>query len=139
MKLEILIFYFFSFCTRIYAQDYVKNDIEHSFGYVSPELDMRSNTMIPSKYIVMLNVSDNERKYYASLSRTGWLKLLKQSDSDYGTNLVLYFFTEKDAILILDKHREAWLRTSKNDDLDYWSNYLKCNIRELKNAIDVVR
>lgn len=56
-----------------------------------------------------------------------WRHHLRDQNTGYVTNWILYAFTGRDASLIKDVSQADWRRYDRKDDLKYWMRYLGKN------------
>jgi hypothetical protein len=86
-----------------------------------------TNTIIPSKYFIRVDLTNKQRRLLKYFSKEDWIKLLKDSKSDWAANLILYDITKKDALLFntVLKTRNDWKTSAKEKDINYWKQHLK--------------
>jgi hypothetical protein len=108
-----------SFENRLFSNDSIRYDLI----YVSPSVVTNDRGKI-ARYHVRLQMSKDERTYFLKKDTTFWLNRLCNENSDWATNLVLYYLFDRDAshFIIFDK-RIKWLKIKKNEILD-WKKFL---------------
>jgi hypothetical protein len=70
------------------------------------------------------------RNYLLERDTIFWLERLRNENSDWATNLILYYLYDKDASqLIIFNVRKKWLRI-KEDDIKYWKKFLSTSSKK---------
>lgn len=84
-------------------------------------------TVIPSKYLIQVELNDATKARLRKLKKQQWVALLNNETYDWAANLLLYDLFERDAIPyhVLVKDRNTWLEKLKTEEIAYWSTYLK--------------
>lgn len=76
----------------------------------------------------MLNSLDSVGKLLIKdIKKDQWLSLLRNDDSDWAANIILYSWYKKRAAIFGSavKTRQDWIEKSRKDDLNYWESFLK--------------
>lgn len=61
-----------------------------------------------------------------SLTKTEWLNLLNNSQTDWVTNLTLYqYYKKAGGIFRYTKTRDQWIVKGRDTDIGFWKYYLK--------------
>jgi hypothetical protein len=58
-----------------------------------------SNNIVPSKFLIRVDLNDKQQKKVKTLAKEGWMKLLKDIHINWAANLILYNMYERDAFL----------------------------------------
>ncbi len=107
------------------------DSLKVSFGRVLgkiEEKDVNGNwQMEPTRYIVKIEFPDVYKSEVNTWSRQEWLRNLRTETSDFSTNLILYWITQKDATLLKERMPLGWRKHGKAQDIRYWKRYLKRN------------
>jgi len=74
-------------------------------------------------------MSKQHREYLVTRDTAFWLKHLCDENSDWASNLILYYLFDKDAskFIIYDR-RKKWLKIKK-EDVEYWKKFLSSRQR----------
>ena len=105
---------------------WVNNGLKYDIGYVGINY-INDTIIVPSKYIILIDLKDEQKSELNSLTVKDWIELLNDEKTDFMANLMLYSIFEKDAIYFLDLSVEQWKEFFKREDIDYWSQYLIAN------------
>ena len=130
MKVLIIILFTVSFSMSVYAQNIgMDNDsVDYLIEYVSIELDEEEDNVItPSKYVVVIDLTETQKEGIKKLSYKDWERLLTDINTDFVSNLLLYSLFERDATLLDGLNRDEWLKCCKSDDIHYWLKFLTQN------------
>jgi hypothetical protein len=86
-----------------------------------------TNNIVPSKYLIRVDLNEKQQKEVKILTKEDWMKLLKGIHTDWAANLILYYMYERDAFLYYSfiNNKERWRLTEKKNDIQYWSEHLK--------------
>ncbi len=97
-----------------------------SFTIYRYGMDFTAETKPKSTMVIETNIKDSALwKRIKLFNAEQWLCLLKNHESDWAANLILYQLFEKDAILFSQiKKREDWLGFRKEEDFAYWKAFL---------------
>jgi hypothetical protein len=107
----------------------LNNDsIDYSIEYVSIKMEEEEGIITPSKYVVVVELTDSEKEYLKTFSNEKWLILLNDGQSDFATNLLLYSFLEKDATLLLNINKEGWRQSNKEEDISCWRSFIEKSV-----------
>ncbi len=102
-----------------------------SFGRVLgkiEEKDINGKWQIePTSYIVKIEFPDVYKSEVNTWSRQEWLRNLRTETSDFSTNLILYWITQRDATLLKERMPSGWRKHGKAQDIRYWKQYLRRN------------
>jgi hypothetical protein len=97
--------------------------LKYNFALVS------CDTCVPISNIgwrVMVELNEKEEKIVKNLNRATWIRLLKNIETDWSANLMLYYIYNRDAILLKqNKDIIVWKKYAKADDLEHWNTVLK--------------
>lgn len=131
MKKLAFLFFTLIVLNNLFGQtinSFIYNDsIHYRFGYVGMKF-IDDKTIEPSKYIVVINLSKNEKERVVALKKNDWLKLLSNSKTDWAANLLLYNLYKRNAIeyYVNIKNRNIWiLLNKKKEEIRYWKKMLK--------------
>lgn len=104
----------------------INDSIKYKILLIGPTI-LPDEKYQPTKQIVLINLSDEEKNYYQTLSINEWVKLLSDTKTDWATNLILYWLFEKEASkLKLGKNK--WKKIYKAKEIDVWKSFLVDNI-----------
>lgn len=127
MKALIIILFTVLFSMNMYTQSFIDNDsIVYSMEYKSVEYEGDS-IINPSEYIVVIDLTKEQKEEILKLSNTDWQNLLEDKNTDFAANLLLYCFFKKDATLLEGVSRDEWLKCCKSSDISYWKKFLTNN------------
>ena len=70
------------------------DSLKYNFGRVSMKM-INMNEVIPSKYIVVVDLDDEQALILKNITKNTWLKLLKDTTTDWASNLLLYHLKKK--------------------------------------------
>jgi hypothetical protein len=108
----------------------LRNDsIKFEVVYTSVSI-LKDQTGKPRGNFVKIAMSDNLRKYLLRIESdtSFWMKHLANDNSDWGTNLVLYYLHGREAGLIRTvPTRNQWLQF-KPGEIDYWRTFLSSRL-----------
>jgi hypothetical protein len=113
---------------------YFNNDsIHYDVIYVSHSVLSKEPNHI-SKHYISLQMSKAYRDYLLERDTAFWLERLRNDNSDWATNLILYYLYDIDASrLIVFNVREKWIRI-KEDDIKYWKKFLSASIKKSQSS-----
>lgn len=113
-------------------QKYFSNDsIRYNIIYVSHSVLSKENDHT-SKHYVSIRLSKQYRNFLLEKDSSFWFERLRNNDSDWATNLILYYLYDRDATpLTVFKDRKKWLKI-KNDDIKYWHEFLSAATKKSK-------
>ena len=130
LKIILYLIFMMTISLRGFSQNklsFCYNDsIKYSFGLVGMKL-INMNEVIPSKYIVVIDLNEEQAMILKNITKNTWLELLKDTTTDWASNLLLYHLKKRDAIefYAVIKNRKDWILLKKNkEDLKYWKKYL---------------
>lgn len=130
LKIILNLIFIMTISLRGFSQNklsFCYNDsIKYSFGLVSMKM-INMKEVIPSTYIVVIDLDDKQKMELKNITRNTWLKLLKDTTTDWASNLLLYHLKKRNAIefYAVIKNRRDWILLKKNkEDLRYWKKYL---------------
>ena len=89
----------------------------------------KGNKYKPSKYAVVMSLSKEVKEEYKKMTYDKWVNLLSESNTDWSSNIILYWLFDKDANK-LEIGKDKWKETRKKKDLDAWNNFLKENLKK---------
>ena len=120
---------FFASIELINAQGYKKyfNDSLIKFEIGIPTSKFKDGMFYPNpKNYIVTNVPAKSLQRIMKFKNYEWIKMLKDSNTCYSTNLLLYQITAKDATsYIIHKDKKSWTNYLKEEDIAYWLYYLK--------------
>jgi hypothetical protein len=103
---------------KLFNNDSIRYDIVYFGGGVNSSLKDR----FPGRY-VDLNLSVQCRHYLLEKDSTFWMNQLRDSHSDWATNLILYYLYKQNVNeFMIYNNREKWLRI-KNTEIYNWSKF----------------
>lgn len=106
--------------------EYVKNEaIRFDVLNTAPDFE---NGVYYSGYVIVVNSLDSVGKgLIKDIKRDQWLSLLRNDQSDWAANIILYSLYKKRASIFWTavKTRQDWIKKSRKDDLNYWESFLK--------------
>jgi hypothetical protein len=79
-----------------------------------------------SRYVMVMTSLDSIGKSLINdLCTEQWMLLLRNSKSDWATNVILYSFYEKAAFNFWTglNSRNAWVEESREEDIAYWESF----------------
>jgi hypothetical protein len=77
-------------------------------------------------YRVVVDCSPIEKQKLKNISKQMWLNMLNDPDKDYAANIWLYYFYEREAIVLFYHQKKSkWRKVMKEDDILFWRNNLK--------------
>lgn len=103
---------------------FFNNDsIHYDIIYVSHSVLSKESSYI-SRHYVRIRMPQNYKKYLLGKDTVFWSEHLRDENSDWATNLILYYLFDRDAstMIIYDK-RKKWLNVKKNE-IEYWEKFL---------------
>jgi hypothetical protein len=105
---------------------YIKNNaIRFDVINTAPDFE---NGIYYSGYVLVLNSLDSVGKLLIKdIKKDQWLSLLRNDESDWAANIILYSLYKKRAAIFWSavKTRQDWIEKSRKDDLNYWESFLK--------------
>lgn len=131
MKLRILILIFVMSVMQVSGQDksiikYINNDsIKFELLMTMPDFE---NGVYHSDYILAVNNIDSiGHGLIKQINRNQWMRLLKDSKSDWAANIILYSMYKRSAGIfrVAVKTRDNWVENNMKADIAYWDSFLK--------------
>lgn len=136
----IFIIYFFSIPTFAQSSaenivkkhhiEFVNNKIKFTVGWASKK-SKENGLMVGYGDRFFLELTDKQIQKIKLLNCDELLILLKDNDTDWATNIILYYIYEESAALFYpeyDDTRKKWLRFSKDNDIEFWTEkFSKCD------------
>jgi hypothetical protein len=77
-----------------------------------------------AKYVVVIKLSQDRMSQMLAWKRQDWIRLLQDKDTDFITNLLLYWKYERDASTIRFANSLQWREHEKKIELRYWRRNL---------------
>jgi hypothetical protein len=109
-----------SFINKKIKYQIVLSAIEHGHGKMLKGLNYR----------IDMELSDKELEILSKLKSEQWINLLKNTKTDWNTNLILHFLYEKSALPYFEKgQKKYWyLLNYKKEDVKFWKEKFKDSI-----------
>lgn len=117
------------FWLQLFSQStyFTFNNLKIKYSLMHRGLAIHNDSLLSSKYIIKVNLSESDKAQIKRLKKRDWLNLLQNPKTDWAANLVLYCIYEIDAIQyeINIKNRRDWLLVMKDEDIKFWKIKLK--------------
>jgi hypothetical protein len=135
------IFIYFNFLTilslrsncqnRSFDTSFIKNDsITFEIIQVTSTAQMDKSHVGKFGKFVDIPMNADTRDYLEKKDSVFWIAHLKDDETDWATNLVLYYLYEKDATILAHfRSRQKWLPL-KAGDIQFWIHYFRNNYKE---------
>lgn len=112
--------------------EWLNDSIDYDIFVMSSKL-LNDSTFIPRKYIVQLDLNEDQIIELKELSNSDWLFLINDENSRWATNLVLYMILKKDAKILRLYTPTNWKEMRINKDLEFWEHWLNTEPVEFEN------
>ncbi len=116
---------------------FIKNNLEYEIAYYGLKIvNFDEGKFAPSKYVVDLNLPENQKECLSRLNYQDWITLLKNNQTDFDTNLILYFVFEREFFHLNEFNREIYIKSYKSEETAYWSKYLLNHVDEIGTRLN---
>ena len=131
--ITVIIIFFFS-VSRLFSQQdsleaglFNNDSIHYDITFLTPTASSYKKDPIIKRYVT-LEITKETKAHLLKKDSVFWISHLSNDQTDWATNLVLYFLYKKDATILfyLFSDRKKWVKY-KNTDIDYWKKFLSKN------------